>query len=97
VVNEGLMQLVQATDAQLDIGGPAGGVERAPGRGDRRFGLLDAGVRGLPDEAPVAGLIEGNVLAAVTSRPSISSRRSTRDSGKASVTDAVSCAGIPYP
>lgn len=52
--------------------------------------------------AVVAGLIEGNALSAVTSRPSISSRRSTRDPGAASATvravvSAVSCAGIPCP
>ena len=39
VVDQRLMQLVEAADPQLDVGGPAGGVERTPGRRDRRVGL----------------------------------------------------------
>ena len=39
MVDQGLMQLLQAADPQLGVGGPVGGVERTPRRGHRGLGV----------------------------------------------------------
>lgn len=63
VLDERPVQLVEAANAQLDIGGPVGAVERATRRRDRRFGLLGAGVRRVPDDSARRGIDRSERLA----------------------------------
>lgn len=63
MLDERPVQLVEAANAQLDIGGPVGAVERATRRRDRRFGLLGAGVRRVPDDGARRGIDRSERLA----------------------------------
>lgn len=56
VVEQRLMQLVEAADPQRDIGRPTRGVERMPGGRDGRLRLVDPCVGGVADHFTGGGV-----------------------------------------
>ena len=86
MVDQRLVQLLEAADPQLGVGRPVGGVERAPRRRDRRLGVGHRRVGRVAEHLSGGGIERGKrPLGVSTSCPSISIRRSACRSAMSAV------------